>query len=89
MVEVVSSCLSGQVSGRSQSPTLLRDWRRLEWSLLACANNVRGAKRVHVKNIPRKSSQVSTETTDTLTEAYRMCSGSQQGWTGVDGDDLT
>jgi hypothetical protein len=48
MVEVVSSCLSGQVSGRSQSPTLLRDWRRLEWSLLACANNVRGAKRVYM-----------------------------------------
>jgi hypothetical protein len=34
----------------------------------------------------RLSSQVYTETTDNHTEAYRMCSGSQQGRTGVDGD---
>ena len=33
-----------------------------------------------------KSSQVYTETTDNHTEAYRMCSGSQQGRTGVDED---
>ena len=32
------------------------------------------------------SSQVYTKTTDNHTEAYRMCSGSQQGRTGVDGD---
>ena len=34
----------------------------------------------------KESSQVYTETTDNHTEAYRMCSGSQQGRTGVDGD---
>ena len=33
-----------------------------------------------------RSSQVYTKTTDNHTEAYRMCSGSQQGRTGVDGD---
>ena len=33
------------------------------------------------------SSQVYTKTTDNHTEAYRMCSGGQQWWKGVGGDD--
>jgi hypothetical protein len=31
-------------------------------------------------------SSLDTETTNNQTAAYRMCSGSQQGRTGVDGD---
>ena len=43
-----------------------------------------GSQRVELS--VHESSQVYTETTDNHTEAYRMCSGSQQGRTGVDGD---
>jgi len=51
---------------------------------------IRREAELHVSSgaVAPSSFQVYSETTDNHTEAYRMCSGSQQGRTGVDGLDL-